>query len=95
LRIGTAALRDEAWADETRARLTQDAARLDQMMCAKGAEAVGGTSLFRLYDVDDAAQWQDRLAQSHVWSRIFPYSKTYLRLGLPAPDRWDQLEAAL
>ena len=59
------------------------------------AKVVGGTSLFRLYEVDNAAKWQERLARGHVWSRIFPYSKTWLRLGLPAPDRWSQLEATL
>ncbi len=35
----------------------------------------------RLYEVDDAAQWQERLAKAHIWSRIFPYSRTYIRLG--------------
>ncbi len=95
LSLGTQALRDEAWATETRARLAEDAKRLDALLLAYGAEVAGGTDLFRLYNVDDAAVWQGKLAQSHVWSRIFPYSKTYLRLGLPAPDRWDQLEAAL
>ena len=54
----------------------------------------GGTDLFRLYEVDDAAQWQDKLARHHVWSRIFPYSQTYLRLGLPPAHRWSQLEEA-
>ncbi|KPA23524.1 Threonine-phosphate decarboxylase [Shimia sp. SK013] len=95
LRIGAAALRDHGWADATRTRLIADASRLDALMSLKGAKIVGGTTLFRLYEVNDAAAWQDRLAKQHVWSRIFPYSKTYLRLGLPAPDRWAQLEAAL
>ncbi len=95
LRIGATALRDHGWATETRARLSEDTARLDALLTAKGATLAGGTTLFRLYEVDDAAAWQDRLARAHVWSRIFPYSKTYLRLGLPAPDRWNQLEAAL
>ena len=95
LSLGTQALRDEAWATETRARLAEDAKRLDALLVAKGAEVAGGTDLFRLYEVNDVAIWQNKLARSHVWSRIFPYSKTYLRLGLPAPDRWDQLEAAL
>ncbi len=95
LRLGAQALRDEAWASETRARLAEEAKRLDTLLEAKGARVVGGTDLFRLYDVDDAAVWQGKLARNHVWSRIFPYSKTYLRLGLPAPDRWAQLEAAL
>lgn len=95
LRIGTSALSDPTWADATRENLTKDAARLDALMQAKGAKAIGGTSLFRLYDVDDAAQWQAHLSRGKVWSRIFPYSKTWLRLGLPPADRWAQLEAAL
>ncbi len=95
LRIGAAALANQAWATQTRARLADDTARLDALMLAKGARIQGGTDLFRLYRVDDAAAWQSRLAQRYIWSRIFPYSKTWLRLGLPAPDRWDQLETAL
>lgn len=95
LQIGATALTDHDWANRTRARLAIDAARLDQLMLGKGAEIQGGTDLFRLYRVDDAAQWQTRLAKHHIWSRIFPYSKTWLRLGLPAPDRWAQLKAAL
>lgn len=93
--IGAQALRDTVWADNTRARLTKDAARLDALMIAKGARVVGGTTLFRLYDVGDAAEWQTRLAQSHIWSRIFPYSTCWLRLGLPHPLDWDRLEDAL
>ncbi|MFT6426707.1 MAG: cobalamin biosynthetic protein CobC [Celeribacter sp.] len=95
LRIGANALNDQAWAKITRLRLTQDSARLDTLMTSKGATCLGGTTLFRLYEVDDARAWQERLAQKKVWSRIFPYSDKWLRLGLPAPDRWDQLEAAL
>ena len=95
LAIGAEALSDPQWADETRARLTADAARLDLLLSSKGAQPLGGTSLFRLYEVQDAKAAQHQLAQHHVWSRIFPYSDTWLRLGLPAPDRWAQLEAAL
>lgn len=95
LTIGTAALNDPAWADHTRSKLTKDAARLDRLLQNKGADLVGGTPLFRLYHVDDARVWQTRLAKGRVWSRVFPYSQNWLRLGLPAPDKWDQLEAAL
>ncbi len=95
LSLGTAALQDHAWAEDARIRLANDAARLDTLMIGKGATVAGGTDLFRLYEVDDATAWQTRLAEGHVWSRIFPYSDTYLRLGLPAPDRWDHLERAL
>ncbi|MCK0140999.1 threonine-phosphate decarboxylase [Aliiroseovarius sp. F20344] len=95
LELGAQALEDHGWADATRTRLTQDSARLDALMTGKGAKLIGGTTLFRLFDVGEAQAWQDRLAQSHVWSRIFPYSSRWLRLGLPHPDRWSQLEAAL
>lgn len=95
LAVGTAALEDAAWADVTRVRLAQDANRLDAMLEAKGAQVVGGTPLFRLYDVGDAALWHDRLARAHILTRIFPYSDRWIRLGLPGPAGWDRLEAAL
>ena len=94
LQIGAEALADPQWADETRARLSADANRLDALLESKGAITLGGTSLFRLYEVDDAKAAQAQLAQSKIWSRTFPYDNTWLRLGLPAPDRWDQLEGA-
>ncbi len=95
LEIGARALKDTVWADTTRARLAEDVARLDALMLSRGAQLAGGTTLFRLYHVDDAVAWQTRLARHHIWSRVFPYSKTSLRLGLPAPDQWQRLEAAL
>ncbi len=95
LRIGTRALQDAEWAETTRARLARDAARLDALMTGRGAVFEGGTDLFRLYHVDDAAAWQERLARHHVWSRVFPYSGHFLRLGLPPNAGWDRLEAAL
>jgi len=92
---GAAALRDVAWAEATRTRLSLDAARLDAIMKCAGASSPRGTDLFRLYDVDDAVAWQERLARAHIWSRVFPYSETFLRLGLPGPDGWGRLQAAL
>lgn len=95
LHIGQAALSDQDWAERTRIRLAKDAARLDRLMTLKGAETLGGTTLFRLYDVADAAQWQTALARHHVWSRCFPYNPRWLRLGLPDAAGWAQLEKAL
>ncbi len=95
LRTGAVALSDPAWADRTRTRLSRDSARLDRLMTAAGARVAGGTDLFRLYHVDDAAEWQVRLARHHIWSRVFPYSGQLLRLGLPPPEGWSRLEAAL
>lgn len=95
LAIGTAALNDTDWALRTRARLERDSARLDALMLSAGAKPLGGTTLFRLYDVDSAADWQDRLGHNHIWTRVFPYNERWLRLGLPAEKDWPRLEAAL
>lgn len=94
LTIGATALRDTDWAATTRTRVRADAARLDNLMTRHG-NLVGGTDLFRLYDVGDAPAMQDRLARNHIWTRVFPYYDGWLRLGLPHPDTWDQLERAL
>ncbi len=95
LEIGARALEDISWARSTRVRLAEDAARLNALMAASRAEVVGGTNLFGLYDVGDAAAFQDRLARAHIWTRIFPYSDRWVRLGLPTPEMWPRLEAAL
>lgn len=95
LAIGTAALDDPVWAKATRIRLERDADRLDAAMTFAGASVVGGTTLFRLFEVDDSAAWQVRLARNRIWSRIFAYSRTWLRLGIPHPDQWERLEVNL
>jgi len=95
LAIGARALGDHPWAEATRDRLATDAARLDRLMQGAGAEVTGGTALFRLYRVDNARHWQDRLASHRILGRIFPYADDLIRLGLPAPHGWAQIERAL
>ncbi len=95
LHIGAAALRDRDWAGATRTRLAAEADRLDTLMTGASAQIVGGTPLFRLYEVNDAQVWQTRLAQHHIWARIFPYNPRWLRLGLPPTRGWARLEQAL
>jgi len=96
LRIGTRALSDTHWAEATRKRLRADAAQLDLMCQRAGLRPLGGTDLFRLYDTADAAQLHDHLAHHQVLGRIFPYSRRWLRLGLPgSPEAWDHLAHAL
>ena len=96
LTLGTKALLDTDWSDAARARLAQDAARLDRLVTSVGPKRVGGTDLFRLYDTDNAAVWQVGLARHQIWSRIFPYSDRWLRLGLPGTaTQWARLADAL
>ncbi len=96
IEIGQIALRDDAWAAATTARLVRETSEIDALAEGAGWEFVGGTALFRLYRTPDAAAAQNRLAQAHIWSRIFPWSPDLIRLGLPGtPAEWAQLEKAL
>jgi cobalamin biosynthetic protein CobC len=96
IEIGTTALSDHKWQNETILRLRKDAARLDILIQLSGATLVGGTPLFRLYDCPNAAVFQDQLAAHHIWSRIFPYSQSFIRLGLPGSQKdWEKLETAI
>jgi cobalamin biosynthetic protein CobC len=57
---------------------------------------IGGTPLFRLYDVVDAIAVQERLARARIWSRIFKDKPNWLRLGLPGEEsEWTRLAQAL
>lgn len=94
--IGTRALADADWHRHTCERLEQDAQRLDALARRAGWGLIGGTPLFRTYDTPHAKAAQEHLARRHIWSRIFPYSETWLRLGLPGePEAWAKLEAGL
>jgi cobalamin biosynthetic protein CobC len=96
IEIGRRALLDRAWADATRARLARDADRLDRLAQGAGWNLVGGSPLFRLYETEDAALAQERLASARIWSRIFDGKPKWLRLGLPGDEpEWMRLAAAL
>lgn len=92
--IGSEVLADPAWAEETRTRLAADGQRLDAIMSKQGAPVIGGTPLFRLYEVANAHAAQEHLAKHHIWTNVAPYADNWLRIGLPPPDRWAQLENA-
>ncbi len=95
LEIGARALADASWARETTARLAGEARRMDDIALNFGWQVVGGTHLFRLYDTPDATAAQDRLARRAIWSRIFPWSPRWIRLGLPGNEaEWARLGAA-
>lgn len=94
--IGCHALDDRTWARETATRLKGEALRLDSLAARAGWRRAGGTDLFRLYDVPDAAAARTQLARAAIWVRIFPWSRTLVRLGLPGcAAHWARLAAAL
>jgi len=96
LYIGAQAIGDVAWAKQTRLLLMSDMERADHLALSAGWTVVGGTPLFRLYHTPDAIAAQEHLAQHRIWSRIFPDSRHWLRLGLPgAAAEWDRLKSAL
>ncbi len=96
IEIGIAALSDETWAEETRARLFRDAQRLNALMRQAELDVAGGTTLFRLVQTLHAAQLHDHLAQRQIWTRIFTYRRDWLRIAPPGPEAdWARLEAAL
>ena len=96
LAVGTVALADSAWRERMIVQLAQDAVRLDDMAASAGWHLLGGTSLFRLFDVGDAGAVQAMLAGQRIWTRIFDYAPGWLRLGIPGPEpEWRRLRAAL
>lgn len=96
IELGCAALADSGWAARTTARLRAECDRIDALARAAGWPLVGGCELFRTYDTPDAAAAQESLARARIWTRRFPYSVRWLRLGLPGTEaEWQRLVTAL
>ncbi|MDX5350695.1 MAG: threonine-phosphate decarboxylase CobD [Paracoccaceae bacterium] len=96
LEIGARAMADAQWADGEVVYHAEAGLRLDRLARGAGWQPVGGTHLFRLYATPDAGAAQARLARAHIWSRRFPYSPHWLRLGIPGSRaEWDRLTNAL
>lgn len=96
LAIAAAAMTDRDWADDAVTYHSEASLRLDMLARGAGWTFAGGTHLFRLYQTPDARAAQDRLARCRIWTRRFPYSDRWLRLGIPGNrHEWDRLTAAL
>src|SRR5665213_3514403 len=96
LTIGTAALRDHAWAQRMREKIQHQARKLDVVLAASGFTIAGGTGLFRLAQRPDANAVHALLATHYIWCRCFEWADDLLRFGLPPHVRdLDRLAAAL
>jgi cobalamin biosynthetic protein CobC len=94
--VGAAALADGAWQENSRRQLHEIAAGLRGLLAGHGLRVAGGTDLFVLAEIGDAAALHHELAKRGVWTRAFARRPQWLRFGLP-PDRdaLDRLDAAL
>jgi cobalamin biosynthetic protein CobC len=96
LKAGLAAYSDGEWADRTRARLQHSAQRLDALLTRSGLQLVGGTHLFRLVRLENAADLFQRLLHAGILVRPFTHDATLLRFGLPnGRHSWSRLSQAL
>ena len=86
LRFGAAAIADHAWADDQRRWLSDRMTFLKEGLAARNVTIVGGTDLYLLIDVADAARLQDDLARQGFWTRIFDSNPRWMRLGLAHDD---------
>ena len=60
------------------------ARRLDEVMAGVVDRVVGGTRLFRLYELARAPALFDHLGRRGIWVRRFQHNPDWLRLGPPA-----------
>ncbi|MFN4274772.1 MAG: threonine-phosphate decarboxylase CobD [Ferrovibrio sp.] len=97
LTIGAAALNDAAWQAAMRNELRARAERFDLGLRARGIPVLGGTSLYRLAEIPDAAKLAAALRQQGVHVRIFKHQPHWMRFGLPADETefWRRFDAAL
>ncbi|PJI43302.1 MAG: threonine-phosphate decarboxylase [Ferrovibrio sp.] len=97
LQIGTAALLDIDWQARMREDLRARARRFDQMMRDRGIHVLGGTSLFRLAKITDAAGFAAALRGQGIHVRVFDTQPQWMRFGLPADEAefWRRFDAAL
>ena len=97
LQIGAAALKDAAWQAQMRDELRMRSRRFDQGMRERGIHVLGGTALFRLAKVSDAAGFAQALRGQGLHVRIFEKQPQWMRFGLPADEAefWRRLDLVL
>jgi len=83
--FGRAALADEGFAAEQRARLEDGGARLERALAEAGLRILGGTALFRLAGTDMPHSLFDSLARAGILTRPFPKLDA-LRFSIPKDD---------
>jgi cobalamin biosynthesis protein CobC len=94
--IGEKALADRAWKEQTLARLSEAAMRLDTLLASAAIEITGGTSLYRLSRSSESEKLFAHLGHAGILVRRFSEEPTWLRWGLPrSGNEWRRLADAL
>ena len=86
LEIGQIALADADWVAAMRAKLADEATKLDALLTAGGLAVLGGTSLFRLAGAPRAWSLFEHLAKRGILVRPFAEQARWLRFGLPGDE---------
>lgn len=94
--VGTKALEDHEWRQETKRRLRDEARQLDRLLLGHGLMIAGGTDLFRLVRAPVATQLHRFLGTEGILVRSFEWDAQLLRFGLPGSgEERGRLERAL
>jgi cobalamin biosynthetic protein CobC len=94
--VGTYALADSRWIEQTRRDLAEAAQRLDGILTNAGLDVRSGTSLFRLVQTAAARALFGHLGRAGIAVRAFPEHPSWLRFGLPADEEaWRRLHLAM
>lgn len=93
--VGTAALGDNAWCEDTRRRLHHASQQLAGLLTRHGLPPAGGTPLFQWVRHGQAQRIYEHFLRHWILLRGFP-ALDGLRFGLPAStEEWERLETAL
>lgn len=96
LEIGRSALCDTNWRENMVRQLADEIADLTIALSEQGLGVFGGTPLYALAALRNAAAMHEALARRRIWTRIFDYAPTWIRIGLPgSKDALDRLSTAL
>lgn len=96
IEIGTRALRDFDWIDQTRIALVAARTRLDAVLKSSGLKIIGGTDLYRLAKAKDTKARYEQLGRAGILVRRFDEHPDWLRFGLPGDDAaFERLSEAL
>tara|TARA_Y100001936_G_scaffold253553_1_gene318906 strand:+ start:11333 stop:12340 length:1008 start_codon:yes stop_codon:yes gene_type:complete len=96
IEIGSRALADQNWINETRQSLASARQHLDEMVISANLNLVGGTDLFRLTRSETASAVYEKLGRAGILVRAFDDRQDWLRFGLPGSEaEFIRLEEAL